>query len=133
MLLQFIQISTVVIQSLSARCRFLRKARLAFWGLGYQTPRLGYLSDGVQIQRKCADDAVMMMSVKMALLANMMMLSMMVMMMIMIIFIILSDTPPLLSAGRVANSKETRRKSFKSSRPHFYARRRLHAHAINVL
>ena len=56
MLLQFIQISTVVIQSLSARCRFLRKARLAFWGLGYQTPRLGYLSDGVQIQRKCADD-----------------------------------------------------------------------------
>ena len=49
-------ISTVVIQSLSARCRFLRKARLAFWGLGYQTPRLGYLYDGVQIQRKCADD-----------------------------------------------------------------------------
>ena len=34
----------------------MRKARLAFWGLGYQTPRLGYLYDGVQIQRKCADD-----------------------------------------------------------------------------
>ena len=49
-------ISTVVIQSLSARCRFLRKARLAFWGLGYQTPWPGYLYDGVQIQRKCADD-----------------------------------------------------------------------------
>ena len=49
-------ISTVVIQSLSARCRFLRKARLAFWGLGYQTPQPGYLYDGVQIQRKCAAD-----------------------------------------------------------------------------
>ena len=34
----------------------MRKARLAFWGLGYQTPRPGYLYDGVQIQRKCADD-----------------------------------------------------------------------------
>ena len=103
MLLQFIQISTVVIQSLSARCRFLRKARLAFWGLGYQTPRLGYQYDGVQIQRKCADDGGDDDVGDQALLKKMMMMMMMsilLTMKMMIILIILSDTSPLLSAGR---------------------------------